>query len=284
MKFKLFVVFFLNVFIASLEIFGGVKSRSKALLSDALHNLQDGLSQLIALVAILVSEKGRSRRYTYGFKRFEILAALLNAIIISTISINMILVGLRRIFHPEAVVFDIMLAVSIFGLIGNLISIIILHKHARESLNVKSSFLHLLGDSFSSVGVVFGALIIKVYKIYWIDGLISFFIAIFIFKEAVSIIIESLRVILQGAPFIVDETDISNLLSQIDGVKGVHHVHVWSLKDGEIFFEAHVEVDDMAVSQTQPLYNKIDKLLREKLGISHTTLQFESFRCNNESC
>ncbi len=284
MKRRLFFVFSINFFIALVEIFGGLTSRSNALLSDALHNLQDALSQLLALVAIIISEKGKSSRYTFGFKRFEIIAALLNAIAISVISANMIIGGFRRLFHPEVIIFDVMLAVSVFGLFGNLLSIAIIHRHVDESLNVKSSFLHLLGDTFSSLGVVIGAIAIRIFKIYWLDGLISALIAVFIIKEAIGVITESFRVILQGAPFRVDEVEISRLLSEVEGVKGVHHVHVWSLKDGEIFFEAHVEVEDMPVGQTQVIHDKINRILSEKLGVSHTTLQFESFHCDNKTC
>ncbi|MGB9824712.1 MAG: cation diffusion facilitator family transporter [Candidatus Hydrothermia bacterium] len=284
MKKRLFAVFLINIGITVVEFLGGILSNSNALISDSLHNLQDSISQLLALLAIWVSEKGQSKRYTFGFKRVEILAALLNAVIITILALIMILRSVKRILNPEFIKFEILLPISVFGFIANFVSILILHEDAHRSLNVKSSYLHLLGDTLSSIGVVMGAVLMKILKIYWVDGLVGILIAIFIMKESFEILKESIRIFLQGAPFPVDEKEISDMLSQIKGIKGVHHIHIWSLKDGEVHFEAHVKVDDIRVSETQKYYTLIDEILREKYGVTHVTLQFESGECRNENC
>ncbi len=284
MKKRLFAVFFINIGITVVELFGGILSNSNALISDSLHNLQDSISQLLALLAIWISEKGQSKRYTFGFKRVEILAALLNAVIITFLAFIMISRGITRILKPELIKFEILLPISIFGFVANLVSILILHEDSHRSLNVKSSYLHLLGDTLSSVGVVVGAFLMKILKIYWVDGVVGILIAAFILKESFNVLRDSIRIFLQGAPFPVDESEISDILSQIRGIKGVHHIHIWSLKDGEVHFEAHVEVDDIKVSETQSYYSLIDEILRKEYGVTHVTLQFETHGCSNESC
>jgi len=263
---------------------GGIFSRSQALLSDAIHNLQDSISQLLSILGIVISEKGRSPRYTFGFKRVEILTALINGLVIFVIAGWIIVEGVKKIVSPQNIRFEILLPVSIFGLFANLASIFLLHEHAHESLNVKSSYLHLLGDALSSVVVVIGALAMKILRINQLDGFLSIIIALFILKESFELIRDSLRIFLQASPFPVDERELANMLMGIEGTRGIHHVHIWSLKDGEIHFEAHVEVDDIKVSETEKIYNNVATLLQERLNVSHVTLQFETGKCERCSC
>lgn len=284
MKSKLIVVFLLNLSIAIAETVGGIFSRSYALLSDALHNFQDSISQLFSLLAIYLSEKGRTRRYTFGFKRYEILAALLNASVIFFLSFLMIYRGIERIISPVVVKFSVLLPVSVLGLVANFVSILLLHTHAKSSLNIKSTYLHLLSDTFSSVAVVIGAIIMKIFNFYMLDGILAVLIGIFILKEAFEVVRESLRIFLQVSPFPVDETQILDLLKHIKGFKGIHHIHVWSLKDGETHLEAHLEMEDMMLSETAGIMREISETLKKHLNINHITLQLETGYCNQKEC
>jgi cobalt-zinc-cadmium efflux system protein len=284
MKRKLGFVFLLNLLIAVSETIGGVFSKSYSLLSDALHNFQDSLSQLFSLIALILSEKGRTSKYTFGFARFEILAALINATIVSVLSFLMIVSGFKRVFNPEVIKLSILLPVSIIGLFANLLSLSLLHSHSKESLNIKSTYLHLLGDALSSIGVIVGGFLMLFFKIFWVDGLMAILIGLLILKEGIQVVIESLRIMLQAAPFPVHEEEIFELLKDVPGLRGIHHVHIWSLKDGKIHLEAHLEVNDMYISETKEIVEKVNKLLQEKLNITHSTLQLESQACKDKSC
>lgn len=284
MKGRLLAVFLLNLCITVAEILGGIFSRSYALFSDALHNLQDALSQLFSLLAIYLSEKGRTRTYTFGFKRYEILVAILNGGIILILSALMIYKGIVRAINPEIIKFSILLPVSIIGLVANVVSVMLLHRHASKSLNIKSTYLHLLSDALSSVAVVVGAIVMKVFHFYSLDGILTILIGLLILRESIKVVVESLKIILQASPFPVDEGYLLELLKGIDGVKGIHHVHVWSLKDGETHLEAHLEVEDMMVGRSQEIVRKASELLKDKMNINHITLQLESGFCNNAEC
>jgi len=284
MKRKLVFVFLLNLIISLSEVIGSIFSGSYSLLSDALHNFQDSLSQFLSLIAIILSERSRTTRYTFGFARFEILAALINATVVSFLAILMIVGGLKRVFKPEEIRLAILLPISMIGLVANVLSLTLLHTHSKESLNIRSTYLHLLGDALSSVGVIVGGFLMLLYKIFWIDGIIAVLIGIFILKEGIKVIIESLRVLLQASPYTVSEKEIFDLLKDIPGIKGIHHVHIWSLKDGVIHFEAHLEVDDMYISQSKEIIEKVNLRLRDRLKVSHSTLQLESAVCINKTC
>lgn len=277
-------VFLLNLLISLSEVIGSIFSGSYSLLSDALHNFQDSLSQLFSLIALILSEKGRTKKFTFGFARFEILAALINATVVSLLALLMIVGGLKRVFKPQEIKLTVLIPVSMIGLVANALSLTLLHTHSKKSLNIKSTYLHLLGDALSSIGVIVGGLLMLLFKIFWIDGIIAVLIGTFILKEGVQVIVESLRIFLQAAPFTVNESEIFDLLKDIPGVKGIHHIHIWSLKDGRIHFEAHLEVDDMYISQSKEIIEKVNLRLRDRLKISHSTLQLESADCMNRTC
>lgn len=284
MKKSLVFVFFLNLTITLSELIGGLVSRSYSLISDALHNFQDSLSQLFSLIAIFLNERGKTARYTFGFARYEILAAFVNSVLIFGLSFFMILRGFHRLFNPVEIKLPVLIPVALIGLTANVASVVLLHKHSHESLNIKSTYLHLLSDSLSSVGVVLGALCMWFFKAFWVDGLIAILIGLFILKEASQVVLESLRIFLQVSPFPVDEKQIFDILKDVPGVNGVHHVHVWSLKDGKIHLEAHLEVKDMKISESKEILERVSSILKEKLKVSHITVQMETDVCTSSDC
>ena len=181
---RYFWVTLLNIIITIAEFIGGAVSGSLALLSDAVHNLSDVGSIILAFVANLIAKRKRNNSKTFGYDRAEILAAFTNGIILIVISIYLFIEGIQRFSHPEPIKGKIMLIVSLIGLAANLISMLVVMKEAKTSLNAKATFLNMLSDAITSVAVVIGAIVISIWKIYWVDPVLTIAASVFLLKEA----------------------------------------------------------------------------------------------------
>ncbi|MFA5480284.1 MAG: cation diffusion facilitator family transporter [Candidatus Muiribacteriota bacterium] len=275
---KIFWVTVLNALITTAEFIGGILSGSLALLSDAVHNLSDTLAIALSYVAFRISKKPKNERKTYGYKRAEILSAFLNSIVLFAISIFLVYEAVNRFRFPKTIDGNLMLIVAIIGLLANLFSVLLLHKDSQENLNIKSSYLHLLSDTVSSVGVIFGGILIKFWQIYWIDPLITILISIYILKETFQLIKHTVDILMQSAaPLNYDE--IKKEIEQITEVKNIHHVHSWMSNEKTIYFDAHIDVENLLLSEIEKIYDKIEHILKEHYGISHITIQAEVDKC-----
>jgi cobalt-zinc-cadmium efflux system protein len=272
---------FLNLVITVVEIAGGLLSGSLALLSDALHNLSDTFATFIAYLAILIGKREANQKKTFGYKRMEILAALINAVILIVISVFLIKEAWHRLQNPAPINSMIMLVVGMIGLLANLYAVLILRKDAAKSLNVKAAYVHLIGDSLSSVVVIIGSVLIRIYKIDWIDPIITVLISIYIIRSGFVILKESVNILMQSAPDHLDLTLIKNRVEKTPEVLNIHHIHAWMLTDQEVHLEAHVELNsDLKLSQVKKIQHTIERYLRLDYGIAHITLQFE-FKTNH---
>jgi cobalt-zinc-cadmium efflux system protein len=279
-KRALFFSFTLNASIAIFEFVGGLISGSLALISDSVHNLGDSLAILLALFALIWSLKDNTQRKTFGNKRFEILAALFNSVLLISSSLYLIIISGQRLQHINEIDSGLMLPVATAGLIANLLAVWLLHNHKRESLNFRAAYLHLLGDSLSSVAVIAGALLIQFFKWHWIDPAISLFIGIFIIWETLQVLKESVSILMQWVPEHLDIYKIKLEIEKVPGVNNIHHLHIWQLNDNETHIEFHLDVNmDITVSQTHSLRTEIESMLTEQFGIHHTTIQFEFNSC-----
>lgn len=273
----------LNLIIALVEVVGGILSNSLSLLSDAVHNLSDGLAVLLAWVAKRVSGRKRNNIKTFGYKRIEILAALLNSSILIAICVFLIFEAIKRFLNPQEVDGIPMFVVAIIGLLANLASVVLLHRFRKSSLNTRAAYLHLIGDTLSSVAVIIGGILIIFFNISWIDPLITLLISIYIIKETWEVLLETVNILMQSSPEHIQITDIQKELEGIPDIFNVHHMHLWSLNENEIHFEAHININhDMQVSRLEPLRVKIQQILNNKFGIKHVTLQFEYGFCSDE--
>ena len=205
---KLLWASILNLSISVFQIAGGLISNSLSLLSDALHNLGDSSAIFVAFMAGKVSRKKPNARNTYGYKRIEILAALLNAIVLISICIFLFFEAYRRFIDPQPITGKLMLVVAMFGLLANLLSVIILHKDKSNNLNVKAAYLHLLGDTLSSIAVIAGGILIWIWKLYWIDPLITILVGIYILWHTWDIVKETLNILMQTAPDFIDVEEV----------------------------------------------------------------------------
>jgi len=271
----------LNLLITIVEFIGGFVSGSLALLSDAVHNLSDTISIMISYYAFKIAKKDNDFQHTFGYRRAEILAAFVNASALFAISTFLIIEAFKRFYSPSEIKGYLMLIVATIGLISNLISVILLHSGSKDSMNIRSSYLHLLGDTLSSVGVILGGIAIVLWQVYWIDPLITLLVALYILRESYAIIRRSTHIIMQGAPDI-SLPDLKADLEALDGINNVHHAHAWMIDDKSYFFEAHIDVPDQMLCQLEPLLAKVKQVLATKYHIEHVTIQFESNSCSNQ--
>jgi cobalt-zinc-cadmium efflux system protein len=281
---KLVISAGLNFATTVAQIIGGILSGSLSLISDALHNLSDTAALVISLFAVKLAKKENTELRTFGYKRAEILAALFNACVLVVVSVYLFKEAFMRLLHPQAVNSLLMLVIASVGLIANIVSVFLLKKHAHEDLNVRAAYVHLFADFLSSIAVIFGAVIIFLSKAYWVDPVLTFIIGIYVLREGYKIIEESIHILMQHVPKGINLKDIQDQIARIEGIKDIHHAHLWSVTERDIHLEAHLNVSrDMPVSQTCLLKNQIEEILKKRFGITHSTLQFEYDSCKGVS-
>ncbi|WP_297501293.1 cation diffusion facilitator family transporter [Thermococcus sp.] len=279
LKRNLVVSILLNFIITIAEVIGGFFSGSLALLGDSLHNFSDSMSLLASYFAIKIGKRKANEKYTFGYKRAEILVAFINSSVLFGVSLFLVAEAYGRFKNPQPIDTGIMLPVAVIGLIANLLSVLLLHRHAH-GLNIRSAYLHLLSDTLSSVAVVVGGVLILIYGIVWVDPLVTVLIALYILREAYGVLRESVEVLMEASPEL-DFLGIKAEIESIPGVKNAHHFHAWRIGENEVHFECHVEVDDMLLSEAQGIIDEVEKRLRQ-YGITHVTVQLEVNRCEEK--
>jgi len=269
----------LNFLITVVQIAGGILSGSLALISDAFHNFSDGVSIIISYIALKLKQKDNSHRHTFGLKRAEILAAVINASVLIVIYIFLFYESVLRFSEPRQIEAGMMSVVALIGLIANIIGTLLLKRDSETSINIRSSYMHLLSDSVSSVAVILGGIAIAFWNAVWIDPLLTIVIGLYIIKESYDILSEAIHVLMEGAPADVSLEEIKEEVEKFSEVDDIHHIHIWTVGDNDIHLEAHVNIRDMKISESDNLRMKIEKLLESKFGIHHITLQFECNQC-----
>lgn len=280
---NLAITVLLNGMITVGQFVGGMISGSLALISDALHNLSDVISVVLAWVAHRIGLKPQTDKSTFGYKRAEILAAFINAVSLIAVSVFLIVEAVKRFMDPHEIDYLWMLGLGILGLLANGFSVFILRDNKEENLNIKAAYLHLIGDALTSVAVIVGAVCIWLFQVYWIDPLVTVLISVYIFVHTFKILKESVGILMQFAPSEIDQKEVVSVLEEIQEISSVHHIHLWKLSDQKIYFEAHLVLDgNIQVSETSAITQKAKRLLNSRFGISHTTFQYEYF--SGEGC
>jgi len=275
----------LNVIITIAQFAGGLISGSLALISDALHNLSDVISVILAWLAHRIGMRPQTQKSTFGYKRAEILAAFINGISLIAISVYLLIEAGDRFLNPQEVDYRWMLGLGILGIIANGLSVIILHHNREENLNIRAAYLHLIGDALTSVAVVVGAIFIWLFEIYWIDPLVTVLISLYIFIHTFQILKESIGILMQFSPPKIDQKEVISMPQEIPEISSVHHIHLWQLADRKFYFEAHlILTNDLTVSETHVITEKAKRLLNSRFGITHTTFQYEFMSCDNSLC
>ncbi|MFZ6032453.1 MAG: cation diffusion facilitator family transporter [Melioribacter sp.] len=278
-KGRLIFVILLNLVITAAEVIGGLISGSLALISDALHNFSDSISIVISYIALKLKHRQNSPRHTFGLKRAEILAAVINSAVLIVISFYLFYEAVKRFSEPVVIEPGIMSIVALVGLLANLLAVLLLRKDSKSSMNIRSSYLHLLGDTISSVAVLGGGIAIILWQIHWIDPLLTILIGVYIIKESYSILLEAIHVLMEGAPTNISIEEIQLEVEKFPEVENIHHIHMWMVGENDIHLEAHVNVQDMKISESDRLRKKIIDRLHDRFDIHHITLQFECNQC-----
>ncbi|HOJ93331.1 MAG TPA: cation diffusion facilitator family transporter [Dictyoglomaceae bacterium] len=266
----------LNLLMALIEFIGGAISGSLSLISDALHNVNDVFSLVISYVAEVISKNKKSNStHTYGYRRVEILSALLNGILLLLIFVFLISEAIQRFKVPTKVDGVQTIIIGFIGLIGNIVGAYLIHEDSHHNLNIKGAFLHLISDAFSSVGVIIGAILILMYNLYIADTIISLVIAGFIFYSAFGLIKDTLHILMEGTPRGIDIEALEDAILKVPGVRGIHHVHVWQVSSKDYLLSAHIVLDNQMISSAENITSQIKNLLEENFGINHSTLEVE---------
>ncbi len=268
---------FLTSVIFFIELAGGFISNSLALLSDAAHVFMDVVALLLSYGALKISSRPSNSNMTFGYHRFEIFAALINGVTIILIAIFIVYEAYGRILDPPVVNGTEVLVIATIGLVANTWAALKLHGHS--DLNIKGAYLHVIGDALASVAVIIGAVIILLTGINRVDPVLSVLIAVMLLYGAFKLVFGSMRILLEFAPKHVDADTLSREILIIDGVRGVHDIHIWSICSNIHAMSAHVLVDRIHVQQTEALINEISRMVSDRFNIIHTTLQFECAEC-----
>jgi len=279
---SMLIVLLITSLVMITEVFGGLLANSLALLSDAGHMLTDILALGLSIIAMRFAQKPPTTSKTFGFYRLEILAAFFNGILLLFISFYIFYEAYQRLVHPEEIKGLFMLVVAAIGLLANGVGIFILRKFALRNLNVKSAFFHVVGDTISSGGVIAGGLVILYTGWYIVDSLIGIFIGMLILRGAYSLVRESVDIFLEATPKDLDVEKMLSDLHKIDGVKNIHHLHLWTITSGIYAMSAHVLIKDLLVSRSAQILRQIETLLKGKYNMEHTTIQFESESCGDD--
>ncbi len=273
---NLFISILLNIIITTAQVAGGIISGSLALLSDALHNFSDVLSLIISFIAHKLSKKRATAQMTFGLKRAEILAAFINAISLVIVALYLVMEAITRFFNPVHIYPELVIWLSLIGIIANGASVLLLKKDAGHNLNMKSAYLHLLTDMMASMAVLIGGLLIKYFQIYWIDSVLTLCIALYLIKVGADLLKKSTEMLMLFTPDDVDVKAIIRAVHRIPGVNRLHHIHVWHLNEEELHLEAHLDCsEDISLSEFNLLLQQIEDLLYEKFDINHVNIQPE---------
>lgn len=273
---KLTLALILTTLFLVVEVVAGFITQSLALISDAAHMFTDAAALAIALVAIRIGKLPADDKRTFGYQRFEILAALFNALMLFIVAIYILFEAYQRFSHPPEIQSMGMMIVAVIGLIINLISMRILFSSATESLNMKGAYLEVLSDALGSVGVIIGAAVIYFTGWMWVDTLIAILIGMWVLPRTWVLLKQSINILLEGVPEEVDIEKLRNDLLSLKDVESIHQLKVWAITSKNIHLTVHLYAPN---ADHNALYSVASELLRHTHGITEMTLQIEDNEC-----
>ena len=260
------------------EVVGGILTNSLALISDAAHMFTDSAALAISLLAIQIGKKAADKKRTFGYHRFEILAAAFNAILLFGVAIYILVEAFLRISNPPDIQSKLMLIIASLGLLVNLIAMKLLSQSKDDSLNVKGAYLEVWSDMLGSVGVIVGALLIRWTGWGWIDSVIAVGIGLWVLPRAWALLKQSTHILLEGTPEHLNIDEIKQALSSHWGVDSIHDLHVWSISSGKSSLSVHVVCQHREVDWPD-LLHQIRAMLAVRFDLHHTTIQLEATPC-----
>lgn len=279
---KLVIAAVATIIFVIVEITIGFIANSLALVGDALHNLTDSLALLLAWIAVRLERRPATSEKSYGYQRAGILTAFLNAATLAGFTVYIFIEAFDRLRNPHVVNDRAMLIVALVAIFLNTVITLSLRREGREDVNIRAAVVHMLGDAVSSVGIVIAALAIRSTGNPIWDPAISILIGVLILWSSWGILRETVNLLLEGTPSGIDPDAVSEALSKVKGVYGVHHLHIWALGPSRPALSCHVMVGDVPMKSTSKLLAEMNALLEAQYGITHITIQFEFANCSED--
>ncbi|MBT7851520.1 MAG: cation transporter [Formosa sp.] len=273
---NLLISILLNSIITLAQIIGGFLSGSLALLSDALHNLTDVISLVISYIASGFSKKKATLSKTFGYKRAEIIAAFINASSLIVIAIYLMFEAVKRFFEPQNINPDLVVWLSILGIVFNGLSVFLLKNDSNHNMNIRSAYLHLLTDMLASFAVLIGGLLMQFYQIFWVDAVLTIAIALYLIVVGYNLLKDSFHILMLFTPKDIRIQDIVDEVNKLEQINNIHHIHVWQLNETEIHLEAHIDFNvDLKFSEFNTVLKTLETTLFQKFNINHFNIQPE---------
>ena len=280
---RLSLSLFLTLAFVVIEAGAGIFANSLALLTDAAHNLTDVIALGLTWLAVRITTQPANAQKTYGYHRAGILVALLNSTTLVLISLGIFYEAYRRFVNPPEVQSGILIAVGLLAVVINLVTALLVHRGSQSDLNLRSAFVHLMGDVLSTIGAVIAGIIIYFTYANWLDPLVSVLIGFLIVYNAWGILRDAIDILLEATPRDVDVQSLVKDIAQVEGVLGVHDIHVWSLTQSLRTMSAHILTDDLHISAGAEIQREITEVLHHRYNIAHATLQLECVDCFPDS-
>jgi len=274
---RLIIAIIINMLLTLAQVIGGIVSGSLSLIADALHNFSDAASLLIAWVARKIGRQPADQHKTFGYKRAEVIATLINLVSLVIIGMYLIYEAIWRFFEPQIIEGWMVVIVAGIALIIDVATAILTFSMSKNSLNIKAAFLHNVSDALASVGVIIAGTLILLYQWYWSDTLITLVIAAYVLYQAYTLLPKTIHILMEGTP---ENISIDNVIAEMENITDVisiHHVHIWHLDEHKNALEAHIVITDY--SQLDEIKSKIKSLLQQTYAIQHSTLEFEICDC-----
>jgi cobalt-zinc-cadmium efflux system protein len=273
---RLFATMVMNLVIPALQIYGGVVSGSMALISDAVHNLSDFTAVLISYIALKVGGKSPDIKQTFGYRRLEVFAAVFNVALLLGAGFYIAVESWGRFQNPQPIKGQWVIWIAAIAFLANMASTGLLHAGAKENLNMRGAFLHMLTDALMSLGIVILGIVWLYKPWYWLDPVFSWLIVAIIVYSSWAILKEAFLIFMNATPPGIDIAAIQKEIEVIDGVKEIHHLHVWSLSAESMALAVHILTADRMLSEVDGIAAAIREMLLCKFNIDHPVLQFET--------
>ncbi len=278
---NLLLVLILTTFYMFAEFIGGIYTNSLALTADAGHMLGDVAALALSYFAMWLASKPAPVEKTFGYKRAEIFAALINGVALVVIALVIVYEAYERMINPPEIKASVMLIIAFGGLIVNILGAILLHADTKENLNIKGAFLHIIGDLLGSVGAIISGLLIMYKQIYIADPIISIIIALLVLYSSINLTRNASRILMESAPKNINIEEVKRALEKVDGANRVHDLHIWSIDSSRISLSVHIVAK---IENSEKILHDVHHILEHHFGICHSTIQIEPEGFHEEGC
>lgn len=267
----------INMVLTLAQVVGGIISGSLALIADALHNFSDAAALLIAWVARRIGRKSADSFKTFGYKRAEVIAALINLVTLVIVGLYLIYEALWRIYEPKSIDGWTVIVVAGVALVIDVATAILTFSMSKHSMNIRAAFLHNISDALASAGVIVAGSLILLYDWYWTDTALTLLIAGYVLYQAATLLPKTIHILMEGTPENISIEEVIKAMEGVRSVSNVHHVHLWQLDEHRNGLEAHVVIGDFMDSEA--IKTELKDELKQRFSIVHSTLEFEVDHC-----